>query len=408
VNSGLKETGRMSTSRPKALLGKALVVMQVSLSLLLLVGAGLFVRTLINLRTAEIGFNPEHILLFDLHPPRSSYPAQRRVPLYRQIEEKMAALPGVRSATLSAEPLLANSMSNDCFHPTARPAGAHDGPWTNSVGSTFFETMGIPIVAGRGFTSRDNQHAPKVAIVNQRLARDFFPNANPIGQTVISCDPGAPRIEIIGVSADAKYDEIRTPVPPTLYLPYLQVDNADDGGHMSFELKTAANVPSITAEIREAVRSVDKDLPLLDVRTQTQQIEATLSQERVFATLTSGFGVLALILASIGIYGIMAYTVSRRTHEIGIRMALGARSTAVLAMVVRETLLLALIGIVFGLAAAAALTRLAASMLYELKPTDPLTFGSAALLLLVIALAAGFTPARRAASVDPMHALRHE
>jgi ABC-type antimicrobial peptide transport system permease subunit len=177
---------------------------------------------------------------------------------------------------------------------------------------------------------------------------------------------------------------------------------------MTFELKTAASTPSITAEIREAVRSVDKDLPLLDVRTQTQQIEATLTNERVFATLTTGFGLLALILASIGIYGIMSYTVSRRTNEIGIRMALGARSSQVLSMVLRETLLLALLGVVAGLTAAAALTQLAASMLYNLKPTDPLTFSAAALLLVVIALAAGFTPARRASRVDPIDALRHE
>jgi predicted permease len=407
VNSGLKGTGRMSTTRPKALLGKGLVVFQVSVSLLLLVGAGLSLRTLINLRTTEIGFNPEHILLFDLHPPRSHYPAPQRVPLFRQVEEKMAALPGVQSATLSAEPLLANSMGRDCFHPTGKSGLTDDQgtPWTNSVGSSFFETMGIPIVGGRSFTYRDNPHAPKVAIINQSLARDFFPNTNPVGQTVISCDAGATPIEIVGVSADAKYRGIREAVPPTLYLPYLQ---DDDAGRMTFELKTAASTSSIAAEIREAVRSIDKDLPVQEVRTQAQQIEATLTNERVFATLTSGFGLLALILASIGIYGIMAYTVSRRTNEIGIRMALGARSSQVLSMVLRETFLLASIGIAAGLAGAAALTRLAASMLYELKPTDQLTFTAAALLLAAIALAAGFTPARRASRVDPIDALRHE
>jgi predicted permease len=266
--------------------------------------------------------------------------------------------------------------------------------------------MGIPIVSGRGFTSRDNEHAPKVAILNKRLAKEFFPSANPIGKTIISCDPGSTPIEIVGVTADAKYDNLRNTAPPTLYFPYLQSN--DDAGRVTFELKTAASTSSIAPEIREAVRSIDKDLPLREVRTQTQQIEETLSQERVFATLTSAFGILALILASIGIYGIMSYTVSRRTNEIGIRMALGARSTSVLSMVLRETLLLAFIGVVAGLAAAAALTRLAASMLYNLKPNDPLTFAAAALLLVVIALGAGFTPARRAASVDPMHALRHE
>jgi predicted permease len=407
VNSGLKESGRMSTSRPQAFLGKALVVFQVSLSLLLLVGAGLFLRTLVNLRTAEIGFNPQRILLFDLNPPRSRYPAPQRVPLFERIAAKIAALPGVQSSTLSGEALLANSMDDACFRPASSPVTEKHTSLFNSVGPNFFETMTIPMLYGRTFTARDNQHAPKVAIVNQKLAKEFFPHLNPVGQTITSCEKGATpdAIEIIGVSADAKYDNLRQDAPPTIYLPYLQ---DDDASGMTFELKTAASISSITAEIREAVRSVDKDLPLLDVRTQTQQIEATLSQERIFATLSAGFGVLALILASIGIYGIMAYTVSRRTNEIGIRMALGARSTAVLSMVLRETLLLALIGIAAGIAAAAALTRLATSMLYNLKPTDPLTFCSAALLLLVVALAAGFTPARRAATIDPIHALRHE
>jgi predicted permease len=405
VNSSLKESGRSSTSRPKAFLGKALVVFQVSLSLLLLIGAGLFLRTLMNLRTTAIGFNPEHILLFDLNPPRFRYPGPQRVLLFERIAERVAALPGVQSATLSSEPLLADSMDDDCFRPAGSPVNEKHNPWRNSVGTNFFEVMGIPIAYGRTFTVHDNRHSPQVAIVNQRLAKEFFPNSNPIGKTVISCDPGAAAIEIVGVSVDAKYASIREDVPPLIYLPYLQNYGITQ---MTFEIKTAASTPSIVAEIREAVRSIDPDLPLEEVRTQTQQIDATLSQERVFATLTTGFGVLALILASIGIYGIMAYTVSRRTNEIGIRMALGARSTAVLSMVLRETLLLALLGIAAGIAAAAALTRLAASMLYNLKPTDPLTFCSAALLLLVIALAAGFTPARRAATIDPIHALRHE
>lgn len=408
VNSGLKESGRMSTSRPKALLGKALVAFQVSISLLLLIGAGLFVRTLINLRTTTIGFNPEHILLFDLQPPRSRYSAQQSILLFERLAEKMSALPGVQSATLSAEPLLADSGDRNCVRPAGEPSGSEerDSPWTNQVGAGFFETLRIPIVLGRGFTARDNQRAPKVAIVNEQFAKEAFPGASPIGKTLVDCEAGThPTIEIVGVSADAKYSSIRDSVPPTIYFPYLQTDEAQ---RMTFELKTAASTPSMTSDIREAVRAIDKDLPLLEVRTQTQQIEATLSQERVFATLTTGFGALALILASIGIYGVMAYTVSRRTNEIGIRMALGARSGAVLGMVLRETMLLAAIGVVAGLAGAAALTRLAATMLFGLKPIDPLTFGGAAVLLIGIALAAGFTPAQRAARVDPMNALRHE
>jgi predicted permease len=408
VNAGLKETGRATANRPKALLGKSLVVFQVSLSLVLLVGAGLFLRTLVNLRSTAIGFNPERILLFQLEPPRSRYAGQQRIELFHQIEDKMAALPGVQSATVSSEPLLAHSVNDECYLPTGQPAGSHPpATMTNFVGARFFETFGIPILYGRSLSVHDSATSPKVAIINQQLANRFFGKTNPIGRTISSCDGDAPTppIEIVGVSADAKFDNLRNDAPPTLYLPYLQTD---DARALTFELKTAASTESVVAEIREAVRSIDKDLPLLDVRTQTQQIDAILSEERVFATLTTGFGLVALILASIGIYGIMAYTVSRRTNEIGIRMALGAQSREVLAMVLGETSVLTCIGIALGLGGAFGVTRILKSMLFGLQPTDALTFTAAALILVLIALFAGLAPARRAASVDPMHALRHE
>jgi predicted permease len=408
VNSGLQETGRMSVGRGKALFGKMLVATQVALSMLLLIGAGLFLRTLLNLHSAAIGFNPERILLFDVHVPHSRYSGAESVKLIQQIQDRLAALPGIQSVTASQEALLANSLDNDCFHPTVRqPRGEEDGTDTNFVGSSFFETMRIPIVAGRGITARDNETAPHVAVVNRRLAKAFFGDANPIGQTIVSCEEDQSKlpIQIVGVAADAKYDAVRDDPPPTLYLPYLQGTSAE---RMTFEIKTAASEASVVSGVREAVASVDRDLPVLDIRTQTQQIEATLSQERVFAILSTGFGVLALILASIGIYGVMSYTVARRTNEIGIRMALGARSGAVLGMILRESLWLTLLGVAVGLAAAAGLAKFAESMLFGLKPRDPLTFAGAAVLLLAVALAAGFTPARRASTVDPMQALRHE
>ncbi len=410
VNAGLKETGRATAARPKALLGKSLVVLQVSLSLLLLVGAGLFLRTLINLKSTAIGFNPEHILLFQLEPPRIRYANQQRVDLFRQIEEKVGALPGVQSATASSEALLAHNVTDECFVPSDKPTkGHHEPTMTNFVGSRFFETIGIPILQGRGFSARDTATAPKVAIVNRQLANKFFGQSNPIGRSISTCDSdstvAATPIAIVGVAADAKYDNLRDAAPPTMYIPYSQLGDVES---MTFEIKTAASTASVVAELRDAVRSVDKDLPMLEVRTQTQQIDAILSEERVFATLTTGFGLVALILSSIGIYGIMAYTVSRRTNEIGIRMALGAQARDVLAMVLGETSLLTCVGIGLGLAAAAGLTRILATLLFGLKPTDVATFTGAALLLLIIALIAGLAPARRAASVDPMQALRHE
>lgn len=411
VNAGLKESGQMSTGRSKATLGKFLVVFQVSLSLLLVVGAGLFLRTLINLRTMSYGLNPERILLFALDPPKSQYSTEQRAALFQRISERVDALPGVQSGTLSGEALLANNMDDNCYEPIPKPAGlpVQEHVFVNTIGPRFFETFAIPIIAGRSVNAHDTQNAPLVAVINQRMAKEIFPGANPVGRTLTECGAaaGTPRIEIVGVSADAKYSSIRQDVPATLYLPYLQ-SHDEDAGAMTFELKTAASMGSIVAEVRRAVRSIDKDLPLLDVRSQTQQIDATLTQERVFATLTTTFGILALILASIGIYGIMAYTVSQRTNEIGIRMALGARAGQVLSMVLRETSLLACTGVVAGIVAAFGLTRLVASMLYGLKPNDPLTYGAAALLLLGVALTAGFMPARGAARIDPMQALRHE
>lgn len=409
ANRGLKETGRMTTGRSRALLGKSLVVVQVSLSMLLLVGAGLFLRTLLNLQTTSPGINPERILLFELNIPRSRFAAPERIALYHRVEDAIRALPGVQSASLSAEPLLAGSMENGCYRPTGRAPhpGPQDSSWRNSVGADFFPTLGVPILHGRGFALTDLPGSPRVGVVNQQLAKKFFPNANPVGQTITPCDEGESQlpIQIVGVAADVKYADVRDAAPPTLYVPYLQ---NDDIWGMTFEVKTAASPESVLSEIRRAVAAIDRELPILQVRTQTEQIQAMFSQERVFAVLTGAFSLLALTLACIGIYGVMAYTVSRRTNEIGIRMALGAEARAVLSMILREATLLVVLGVGAGLAGALLAARLVASLLYGLKPTDPLTFAAAAALLLAVALLAGFGPALRAAHVDPLEALRHE
>jgi predicted permease len=407
ANEALKETTRMSTGYSKALLGKALVVLQVALSLVLVVGAGLFVRTLLNLRSVPTGINPEHIVLFQLFPPRSHYTPAQQVVLFQRISEGLATVPRAQLVTSSSEPLLAQSMDNDCFRPTGRPAGPpqQDTAFTNYIGANFFDTFSIPILAGRPVTLKDGLNAPKVAVINQTLAKAFFPNENAVGRTITTCDAKPSLIQVVGVSRDAKYSDLREPVPSTIYLPYAQASDLD---RMTFEIKTVANLASVVPKIREVVRKVDKDLPVLEIRTQTEQIDALLSGERSFAMLTSGFGLLALVLASIGIYGVMAYTVARRTNEIGIRMALGAEARTVLSMVLGETSLLACLGIVAGLAGALAATRLVTSMLFGVHPTDAATFIAAAALLLFVALLAALVPAWRAATVDPMRALRHE
>lgn len=406
VSSGLKENAQSATHRSRNLTGKTIVVVQVALSMLLFVGAGLFVRTLMNLNSSRLGFRPEGILLFDLQPPRTRYSAPKDLALYHRIEEQLGAVPGVRAVTLSDMTLIANSISNTDFTPDGLPKKPEGEQQADviSIGQDFFSTMGIPIVAGREFASSDNESSPLVAIVNQRLVKEFFPsNINPIGRTVKVSDK---HIAIVGICGDAKYNSLRDDPPATFYLPYRQ--QLDGEQSMTYEISTRMSPAAIVPSLRSTVASIDKDIPLLDVRTQQEQIDDTTKQERIFASLTSGFGLLALILACIGIYGIMAYAISRRTNEIGIRMALGAQPGGVQRMVLREAWWLALIGVTAGLVGSLATGKLIASMLYGLKAYDPVTLGLASLLLVGVAMAASWIPARRAANVQPMEALRHE
>ncbi len=404
VSSALKDSAASTTKRRKGFAGKGIVVFQICLSMLLVVGAGLFARTLFNLSRVDIGFRPENVLLFRMQPPHTRYPHPKDLALYRRIEEGLASLPIVESVALSAEPLLSHDMSNSYFIPDGQPKDAkRESADVNYVGQDFFSTLGIPIVAGRGFNESDTESGPKVAVINRALAKKFFPKTDPIGKTF---DSG--HIQVIGIAADAKYDDLRDEDPPTFYAPYRQAPEGEMDGGPTFELRLKTTPDGALPAIRGAVTAIDKDIPLLDVRTQMQQIDDILSQERLFATLTGAFGVVALVLACIGIYGVMAYNVARRTNEIGIRLALGARSSQVLGMVLREASWLAVVGIAIGLGSALWLTRFLATLLYGLKPNDPLTLIGAALLLLGTAVAAGWTPAWRASRVQPMEALRHE
>jgi predicted permease len=406
VSSGLKDNAQSVTVRSRNLTGKTIVVVQIALSMLLLVGAGLFVRTLMNLNGSHLGFRPDGILLFNLQPPRTRYHEPKDIAFYHQVEERLRSVPGVDAVTLSEETLISNSISETDFTPDGLPKkpGEEGSAYVMSIGQDFFSTMGIPIVAGRAFSNTDSETSPLVAIVNQKLVQQFFPpNINPVGRTFTQ---DKQHITIMGIAGDAKYSSLREDPPATFYLPYRQ--QLEGKQSMTYEISTRMKPAAVVPALRSAVASVDKDVPLLDVHTQQDQIDDTTKEERIFASLTSGFGVLALILACIGIYGIMAYAISRRTNEIGIRMALGAQPERVMRMVLKEAWWLALIGVTAGLGAALAMGRLITSMLYGLKPWDPVTLGFAALLLVVVALAASWVPARRAAGVEPMEALRHE
>ena len=407
VIAGLRDGGRTMTDSRKGITGKTLVILQVSLCMLLLVSAGLFLRTLANLNALDPGFNKRGLLLFAIEPPAQRYPAPKNVEILHQVEEKVASLPGVQSVTLSKEALLAQSRSESDFVPDGRLriSGRDRHVPFNSVGPSFFTTMGIPILYGRPFDSRDTSNSRGVAVINAALARKQFAGTNPMGAFFRMKEGGEP-FEIVGVCADAKYAWLRSDVSPTFYVLYTQQKELQ--GSMTFEVRTRGNPRDFAGAIRGAVESVDKDLPLIDVRTQEEQIEATIGPERSFAIVTTGFGILALVLASIGVYGVVTAGVSRRVNEIGVRMALGARADQVVRMVISEAMSLTFAGVCGGVCSALLVTRLWGSLLFGLKPTDLLTLAGAGLILSVVALLASWAPAHRASRVQPVRALRHE
>jgi predicted permease len=410
VQSGLKDSTHTATRRRRGYAGKAIVGFQLAVSMLLVAGAGVFLRTLVNLNRIDPGFDTRNLVLFQIRPPGSRYPGAQAPDLFQRIEERLKATPGVDAVTAAAVPLLANDGSNDDFVPVGKAVKKGDDTVENDnyVGNDYFTAMRIPIVAGRAFTARDTATSQRVAVVNQALAKKDWGNSSPIGKTFTTTDNHDQKLTytIVGVCATTHYSDLRSDPPPIFFLSYRQAPDVTPG--MTFAVRTRLPSAGIVPSLRAGVQSVDRDLPLIAVRTQEEQIEEITMNERMFADLTGGFGVLALALACIGIYGVMAYSVSQRTNEIGIRMALGAEPGHVLRMVLGEASWMTAPGLAVGVAGALALGRLIASMLYGLKPYDPATFVGSALLLLGVALAASWIPARRAAGVDPMRALRSE
>lgn len=409
INSALKESVGTATRQRKALSGRAIVTFQVALSTLLLAGAGFFIRTLIHLNRIDPGFRADHLLIFEINPPSKSYPAPQDIVLHHRIEDAIRAVPGVEDVALTDVVFIANSRSSSDFHVEGRLSSDPSNGDSDlaDVGPDFFQVMRIPIVAGRAFTQQDAASPRPVAVITQSAAKKFFPGQNPIGKRFNSDDRPDHLIwyEIVGVCADVHYDSLRRE-PQALHFDLYRQQH--EIGAASYMVRTAMAPESIVPSLRDAVRRVDKDLPLIDIRTQQEQIDATTQQERIFASLTIGFGVLALALACVGIYGIMTYTVAQRTSEIGIRLALGAQRGRVRAMVLQESIWLTSIGIAAGLVSAAGLGRLIKSMLYGLGPDDPISLAGAGLLLLAIAITAAWIPAARASRIEPMEALRHD
>ncbi|MGH9842033.1 MAG: ABC transporter permease [Blastocatellia bacterium] len=414
LTPALKDTGRSSSGIARSWLSKGLVITQVALSFLLLVGAGLMLRTLHNLQNTDAGFNRENLLLFSVAPGQLGYKGERLANLYRQLFTRLDAVPGARGVTCSSEALLSTGVyGRDVFVAGAPVANNSDNqPIANGdalflgVRENFLATMGIPLLQGRTLRSQDDEQAPRVAVVNQAFAKQFFPNENPIGKRFGLNAGAANQIEIVGLSADAKYTSLRDEIKPTIYSSWSQELGAVRS--VAFEMRAAGEPGALVAAVREAVRSVESNLPVVDVKTQIEQSDETLRTERLFARLLSFFGALALLLAGIGLYGVLAYAVAQRTQEIGIRMALGAQARDVLLLVVRQGMAWALIGVLLGVAVALWLTRLMESLLFNVKTTDPLTFAIISLLLVGVAFLAAYLPARRATKVDPLITLRHE
>jgi len=408
----LKDTGRSSSAASRSLLSKSLVVAQVAMSLLLLVSAGLFLRTLHNLQNVAVGFNSENLLLFSVDPNLLGHKDTALANLYRQMFDRIEAVPGVNAVTFSRNALLSGSISGREVYLAGRANSADASPRQTGeirlhhVRENFFATMEIPLMLGRSLTPQDDERAPKVVVVNQTFARLISLEENSIGKRFGFNSDKPTEIEIVGVVRDAKYGNLRDDSPPTIYIPWLQ--ELSRVGAVTFEVRTAGDpVASVTA-IRQAVREVDPNLPVVAVKTQVEQANESLRIERLFARLLSFFGLLALLLAAIGLYGLMAYAVTQRTKEIGIRMALGAQRHDVLKLVLSQGMILTLIGIALGAGGAIGLTRLMKSLLFGVSATDPVTFIAIALLLAAVALLASYVPARRATKVDPLVALRYE
>jgi predicted permease len=407
LTSSLKQNRASASAINRSLLGKSLLVSQVALSLVLLVGAGLFVRTLVNLQRVDTGFNQEQVLLFKIDTDSIGYKEDSSlVKLYREVEERVSSIPGVRAASFSMFAFNQGGWTTPVFTSgESSSARTQQLIRNNSVGPDFFEAMGLRLLAGRNFGPQDTETSPKVAVITEEMARQLFPGSSPLGKRFGLFGPEhSEDIEVVGIVRDAKYGDLTEETKPMAYYPYSQSISYLG----NFEVNFSGEAGSILAETRRAIKEVNRDLPIVEAVRMSEHVGRSLVQQKLIARLSSFFGLLALLLACIGLFGIMSYTVAKRTNEIGIRMALGAGRGDVLRLVFREGLTPVVIGVAIGLPAAIMGGRLITSLLFGLTPADPLTIGLASLLLLGVAAFAGYLPARRASRVDPMTALRCE
>jgi len=420
VMPALKDVGSATFSRAPRLgmarisLTQLLLVLQIAVSLVLLVAAGLFLRTLANLHSIELGFNAERLLLMDVNASQAGHAPDQIAAFYANLRRRLAAVPGATGVTLSHASLIRAGRSLNIFVNGKQAQGER----VLTVGPDFFTTMGVPLLQGRPVDERDVPGRPTVAVVSQLFEETFFGGEPAIGHHLAlelptRVDAGLPAgsqridIEIVGVAATARYGDLRDRTPPVVYLPYGQI-TFPPITQMTFALRAASDPVSLVPAVRRVVQDADPKMPMTNVRTQEVEIDRTINQEILFARLCTAFALLALLIACVGLYGTMAYSVARRTNEIGLRMALGASTAGVGWMVLREVCVLAAIGTAFSVPAALAASRFVQEFLFGVESTDPWTFGAAVVVLTVAALVAGVGPAQRASRINPMTALRAE
>jgi putative ABC transport system permease protein len=385
----------------------ALVVAETALALMLLVGAGLLIRSFIRLQRVDPGFNPRNVLTAIVTLPQAVYPERNQIaPFYSQLLERVRALPGVQSASAVSSLPLAGNDSDAGFLIEGRPApqpNQQPVAWYSSVSPDYFRTMGMRLIAGREFNERDNENSPKVVIISEATARRHFPNEDPVGKRIGNGRPDG-WIEIVGVTADVKHFGLNQDARVSMFFP----DRQQPSRRMFIVARTAADPLSLTSALKGAVAAMDKNLAVSNIGAMEEITAQSIGQERFTLLLLGVFSALALLLAVAGIYGVMSYAVAQRTHEIGVRVALGAQTRDVLKLVVSQGMVLVSVGVGIGLASALALTRFIKGLLFGVSATDPMTFAGVATLLALVALIACYVPARRASKVDPLVALRCE